>query len=130
MMTIAPNTPFMKQIRNISDVIYESNYEQNFTAQCVLRTHQTHPQEIPGHAATVPRTISVKKKKRVPKCEIVFARAALGRRQVLRVVTHDGIRHIDAFPARVPEPPAQVDILAIHEEKMFIESTCLLKCVS
>ena len=78
-MTIAPNTPFMKQIRNISDVIYESNYEQNFTAQCVLRTHQTHPQEIPGHAATVPRTISVKKKKRVPKCEIVFARAALGR---------------------------------------------------
>src|SRR6516225_5973905 len=122
MLTIAPNISSMKQIRNRSDVVHESNYEQEFTGKCVIPRPKARQEEFPTQAPPVPGTEPVEKKQGIAKREVVFARSPLARRQILSVVAYYRTGNVHTLPACTPEPPTQVDVLAIHKEKMVVES--------
>src|SRR6266446_3039616 len=130
MFAIAPSISCVKQIGNISDVIRESNYEQELAAQCVFRTRKTRAKKFPTQATPIPGTEPVKEKQRVAKGEVILEGSPFVRREVLGIVAHCGIRNVDTFPAGAPEFPAQIHVLAIHEKQALVESARLLKCRS
>jgi hypothetical protein len=42
-------------------------------------------------------------------------------------VLDDGIRYINALPILQPEPPTKINVFAVHEEKLRVETPNLIE---
>ncbi len=118
------------QVRNISDVVHQSNCEQHLAAQRVRPRQKPPNEKIPQERPVPAGSKPIEKKERIAKAEIILPGPAFSWKQVLGEVPHSGTGMVNALPSLQPQLPAEVDILAVHEIQAFVETAHFIKCRS
>ena len=79
------------------------------------------------HPAVFSPTETIEEEEGVSEAVKVLASPTFPRSKVLGEVPDDGSRYINALPILQPESPTQINVFAVHEKKLGVETANLIE---